>query len=336
MRKILLSLIFFVLFPTALSANETYRYMLDGNGFDSGLGSHKGSVIGNVSPTENRKGEANKAMLFNKGMIVIDGLRNIDFGDKLSISFWMKRDSQNDYMGIINNKSIDIRMGREGLGSFIFANVATSGGSVGVNNMFTIKVGQWEHVVITYDNGRASLYINGSKVHENVINGGKIKPVNAPLIIGTNTRLGYEPFKGALDDIWMFDHVLSESEIGAIYMDTYYPTSSIRIPADFNDQVVPSSGGEIRYGAFINNDSNNIGDDFVLWGIINMPNGVAYPVSDSKSLKINAGSTYEFKNGIINIPEWFPKGNYNLKLYVADPSKPKGNLLFSTVPFLKE
>jgi hypothetical protein len=336
MKGLFIFIMVFFSFSSSSFAKEIYRYKLDGNAIDSGLGAIPGNIIGNVSPTQDRNGDANKAMLFQKGMIAVDGLRNVDFGSTFSISFWMRRDWQNDYMGVIGNKAIDIRMGREGNGSFIFSNFLTDAGIVGANNMFTIKNKKWEHVVSTYDHGTVSLYINGMKVHEGKGAESNIKLMNAPLVIGTNNRLGYEPFIGALDDIWMFDHVLSESEINSIYMDSYTPTNSINVSREFDGQEVSEIGGDIRYGFVINNEPTNINESFSYWGVISMPNGGVYPISSVQSVNISPGSGYELKGGVAKIPEWFPSGVYTMKWYVADPSKPKGNLLASSIVFVKK
>ncbi|EKP0279177.1 LamG domain-containing protein [Aeromonas bestiarum] len=336
MKGLFIFIMVFFSFSSSSFAKEIYRYKLDGNAIDSGLGAISGNIVGNVSPTQDRNGDANKAMLFQKGMIAVDGLRNVDFGSTFSISFWMRRDWQNDYMGVIGNKAIDIRMGREGNGSFIFSNFLTDAGIVGANNMFTIKNKKWEHVVSTYDHGTVSLYINGMKVHEGKGAESNIKPMNAPLVIGTNNRLGYEPFIGALDDIWMFDHVLSESEINSIYMDSYTPTNSINVSREFDGQEVSDIGGDIRYGFVINNEPTNINENFSYWGVISMPNGGVYPISSVQSVNISPGSGYELKGGVAKIPEWFPSGVYTMKWYVADPSKPKGNLLASSIVFVKK
>lgn len=336
MKGLFIFIMVFFSFSSSSFAKEIYRYKLDGNAIDSGLGAIPGNIVGNVSPTQDRNGDANKAMLFQKGMIAVDGLRNVDFGSTFSISFWMRRDWQNDYMGVIGNKAIDIRMGREGNGSFIFSNFLTDAGIVGANNMFTIKNKKWEHVVSTYDHGTVSLYINGMKVHEGKGAESNIKLMNAPLVIGTNNRLGYEPFIGALDDIWMFDHVLSESEINSIYMDSYTPTNSINVSREFDGQEVSEIGGDIRYGFVINNEPTNINESFSYWGVISMPNGGVYPISSVQSVNISPGSGYELKGGVAKIPEWFPSGVYTMKWYVADPSKPKGNLLASSIVFVKK
>lgn len=336
MKGLFIFIMVFFSFSSSSFAKEIYRYKLDGNAIDSGLGAISGNIVGNVSPTQDRNGDANKAMLFQKGMIAVDGLRNVDFGSTFSISFWMRRDWQNDYMGVIGNKAIDIRMGREGNGSFIFSNFLTDAGIVGANNMFTIKNKKWEHVVSTYDHETVSLYINGMKVHEGKGAESNIKPMNAPLVIGTNNRLGYEPFIGALDDIWMFDHVLSESEINSIYMDSYTPTNSINVSREFDGQEVSDIGGDIRYGFVINNKPTNINENFSYWGVISMPNGGVYPISSVQSVNISPGSGYELKGGVAKIPEWFPSGVYTMKWYVADPSKPKGNLLASSIVFVKK
>jgi hypothetical protein len=72
----------------------------------------------------------------------------------------------------------------------------------------------WYHVTVNYDGaGGLKLYLNGTLETVNVITAKLTGPFgnNAPLEIGNKT-LG-KPFKGQLDDLRVYDHVLPDSEI---------------------------------------------------------------------------------------------------------------------------
>lgn len=339
MKKTVLSVVAaFVI--SSLNANEIARYKLDGNANDSGVRAFNGVISGSVYGVRDRFNNSQSAMQFSNGLIKINAFKSYAFGDKLSISFWMRRDSVDNYMGLINNgfttKSFDIRMGRESGGTFLFSKSDWTSGATSVSSSNFISIGQWHHIAYVADSGLARLYIDGMLQMERVIAAGTLKAVSSPVIFGTNAYgLTHEPFNGALDDVWMFDHALSESEVKSIYNNSYTPGTGITVTNTGNIGPFPNSGGTLSYIANINNSSNTNSINVQNWTIITFPTGEDLAVSTPVSLDILPLETVNLTEHSVNIPSWWPAGQYTLRTYTSEANKPNGNIQSAYFTFSK-
>lgn len=74
---------------------------------------------------------------------------------------------------------------------------------------------QWQHVVATYADGVATIYIDGSRMSQ-----GDFDPAEgsgASIVIG-NTQLDYEMYlNGVLDDIKIFNYAVTETDVAEMY-----------------------------------------------------------------------------------------------------------------------
>jgi hypothetical protein len=95
-----------------------------------------------------------------------------------------------------------------GDGSGIFG-VGSNTGGIGVG---VIETSTWQHYLTTYDNGQANLYKNGALIGNFAYSG--------PLVFATAFRVssgGNEAVDSLVDDVRIYNRVLSESEMLAIY-----------------------------------------------------------------------------------------------------------------------
>lgn len=90
-----------------------------------------------------------------------------------------------------------VRFQREGSGDVWMADALT--------------IGQWYHLAVTFDGTTAKTYIDGALTNEDGFSFGS--DTQAPLVIGSSTSGGGNPFNGALDEVYLYDIVLSEAEI---------------------------------------------------------------------------------------------------------------------------
>lgn len=88
----------------------------------------------------------------------------------------------------------------------------------------TITLGQWSHVVGTYDgtngNEQLQIYVNGVLVDDTETDGGSGDPTS--ITTTSNMRIGNDllnddEFDGSIDDVAVFSRVLTVSEINSIY-----------------------------------------------------------------------------------------------------------------------
>ena len=109
-----------------------------------------------------------------------------------------------------------------GNGFYFTYRTSTVAGAKFHNSYFpgTVRRNEWLHVVVTHTVGKVTLYVDGVKVGEN------IDPVDLPALVPSTDplRIGMSPqsdnfgyFKGAMDEIQIFNRDLTEEEIYAIY-----------------------------------------------------------------------------------------------------------------------
>ena len=83
--------------------------------------------------------------------------------------------------------------------------------------------GGWHHVFVTYDGSSkalgTNLFVNGRRVPPRVIEYDSLSQsirVDSPLRIGARTNLF--PFEGAIDDVRVYDRVLTSDEVKKIFL----------------------------------------------------------------------------------------------------------------------
>ena len=79
----------------------------------------------------------------------------------------------------------------------------------------SITPGVWQHVVSIYDNGAMRFYLNGAEYTTNTNEGNHSS--NGTFTIGANQNGGQNLYKGLIDEVAVWDKVLSASEITALY-----------------------------------------------------------------------------------------------------------------------
>jgi hypothetical protein len=77
-----------------------------------------------------------------------------------------------------------------------------------------LPVGEWRHVVLTFNGAAAQFYVNGTKSGTSTAAGFSFGPdTEAGMAFGACEGAGGNPFNGALDEVYLFDRALSPFEI---------------------------------------------------------------------------------------------------------------------------
>ncbi|WP_274361902.1 LamG domain-containing protein [Paenibacillus thermotolerans] len=206
------------------------HYLFDGNVEDtSGFGRH-GRAEG-ITYTADRFGETDGACAFSgNGDHVVVTLPPALDRDAFSVSVWAKYDEQAALKGwnsaIISQDDNGLR--KEGAHRVF--QLSTKGALFVWHRMMggrdpiakqPIQPGVWYHIAAVYREGRHSLYVNGMLQDEQP---GSFAPsADEPIYIGKKNS--NEPrfwFRGALDDLRMYDRALSEREVSALYTENGY------------------------------------------------------------------------------------------------------------------
>jgi hypothetical protein len=74
-----------------------------------------------------------------------------------------------------------------------------------------LPVGEWYHVAVAFDGATAKVYMNGEVGAEGTFSFGT--DPGAAMVFGASVAEGGNPFNGALDEIRIYNRVLSPFEI---------------------------------------------------------------------------------------------------------------------------
>jgi Leucine-rich repeat (LRR) protein len=213
--------------PTYVPKDGLLAYFpFDGNANNaSGSGSNGNPT--DVTLTTDRFGVANTAYSFNGVSSNIDALiTNIPQNNSpRTISGWFKTNNAFtapdkyeicifNYGALAKTQRLSLSVYSKGYLNVVNGPVFTDG-SFYVNN-FDYSNNDWYFYTLTYDGNKASLFINGEFVSENLITlnttGNTFKI--GQRILGDTTD---ESFKGKIDDIGIWNRVLTPTEIMALY-----------------------------------------------------------------------------------------------------------------------
>jgi hypothetical protein len=242
MRKII-SVVILALSLNAFSQIPTNGlvgwYPFNGNANDESTFANNGSLFGGVTMTLDRFGLANSAFNFNG----IDSYIVTQNGGPLgqtsrTFSFWFKTNSPNEQMALVYGDP----NGNGGCFDIAFNNPC-SGIGVDVSNGVIMKSdnsildNQWHHCIIIFDSDFSNtiddivLYIDGvmqsSITCSALNNSASINTMSLnPYTIGKDFSAA-RFFEGSIDDIGIWDRVLTPTEIEALY--NYVPCSDTTV-----------------------------------------------------------------------------------------------------------
>lgn len=227
-------------------------YMFDGIAADSSGMSHDGTIVGDVSPSLDRFGNEDGALLFNGGHVDAGNPTAYQLSDSISIAAWINPTQLNDWSAIISKwdgfNSGGYYLGINPDGNLVRWNLdmptPLDGNSVLIDT--------WTHVVSTYDGDSVKIYQDGQFItgaaYSNTITNN-----NASLLIGTQFNLPNAfQFFGAMDDVLIYDRALSAEEVQIIF-DPTTPVNDLE-ETNFNFVLYPNPTSDYL---FIENRSNN-------------------------------------------------------------------------------
>lgn len=182
------------------------------------------AVQGNSPVLVEGKDDLGKALQFDGGTNYINlGTDYQVASGKVTIAAWVKVDLNPNGLSRIICRSRTPVMGEKDLSLYIRNNGALeaqiSSSSWTAADAGTVSLGQWQHVAVTNDGTTQILYLNGAPVKAETISEGPADQWDVPLLIGGgwNTQATApftgHMFKGAIDDLKVYDRSLSGEEI---------------------------------------------------------------------------------------------------------------------------
>ncbi len=228
--------------PSYVSTSGLVGYWpFNGNANDESGNGNNGTVNG-ATLTTDRFGVANKAYSFNSNYISVphNSIFNFETNNSVTVSLWFNTTN------IVGSLFVQKQSG-EG--------VTQNGFNVGLLNVNTnlagisqklpgvmslastpssiINVNNWYHFVYVFNNGLASLYLNGQLVHSQTDPGCTVGNSNTNLIFGYGLPSNSYYYQGKLDDIAIYNRALTQQEISNLY--------SSSVPPSITTTVSPST-----------------------------------------------------------------------------------------------
>jgi hypothetical protein len=195
-------------------------YPLDGNGHDFSL-NHNHAFNSGATYTNNRHGDANAAADFNGSADMHVNKPTFSFrqNGKFSLSTWVKRDTT-ELGGIImmtdswTTNDFSVLLVANDSIRFLVGSIGTAWEEL---DNCPVTQNTWDNVIATYDSNTMKLYKNGVYFGTKTVSFTNATTAVLPLYIGSGMSGG--SLTGQLDDIGIWNRVLTPSEISALQID---------------------------------------------------------------------------------------------------------------------
>lgn len=222
--------------PT-IRAELVGHWKFDGDLQDNSGKENHGSLEGSAAlgdDTPAALGSGQSLQLDGSGYVLVEHSESLNLEETLTLTAWIKPVGNTSWDGILaKNPSAESLPNHAGNYEWrIHVNkrtleFLTQQGDVNdtsnfssTDDAFIIEEGQWTHVAVSVDakeTGSVKFYVNGELTADDFIIDNTFLPTNEnPLYIGNRADLTTTPFNGFLDDVRIYNTVLSDEEIANI------------------------------------------------------------------------------------------------------------------------
>ena len=199
-------------------------YPFNGNANDESGHGNNGEVIGHVELVTDRHGNPNGAYRFFgepfNYISVPD--KEILHLNKFTLSAWVYSDAEDYSYGYLINKGRDIE---DGAYRLCVKSVGATNEYGGINDAYiegNPQVGVWHMITGTVEGDQAKYYLDGVLMDERTLSNPFVYMNTEPLTLGMHYYAGVPdmwayPLLGVLDDVRIYNRVMSSSEIKELY-----------------------------------------------------------------------------------------------------------------------
>ena len=207
----------------------------------------------NVQSVPDRFGIANSALRFSGKLnplskplvsqnVSVPHADSLQPGNRYTVVVWAKPEFAGENLAEVNPFMLGKRAGTDLRDSSYAMGAGFSGGTLDRLNgggqtgyvtggTGTLVEGQWQMYALTFDSGSLSLYRNGAQVGAQIATSSALAPNTGPLRLGSGSGDGYQEWFGCLDDIRLYNKVLSATEVAALYTAENSPPEGAVAPA---------------------------------------------------------------------------------------------------------
>lgn len=187
-----------------------------GNSADVSGNKNNGAVYGGVTFDSDRMGNLNSAAHFNgvNGFIRVPASLSLDtLTESMTVACWFYTESYYSVWASLLSKSVNtsaprqysIVYDKDGIISFSHTLVATK----------ILELNRWYHIAITREDSIAKCYLDGVLIDSSTMVN-DIEQTNFPLDIGADPHVITEFYHGLIDDIRIYNRILSNEEVSII------------------------------------------------------------------------------------------------------------------------
>jgi hypothetical protein len=190
------------------------------------VGTNHGALSGGIARVPGRSG-AGEALLFNglDGLVTVPDAAELDLTTAMTLEAWVNPSTTNELWQSVVLKERGTLATPNGLVYSLYGNSGPVGGAgtfvrpnsvssdVGIASADRLGAGEWHHISATFGDGALRLYVDGIEVATQALTG-PLPNSGRPLFIGGNVFWG-EFFAGTIDDVKIYNRVLSPAEIAA-------------------------------------------------------------------------------------------------------------------------
>jgi Concanavalin A-like lectin/glucanases superfamily len=278
----------------ALPSGLVAYYPLDGNAVDYSDNGNSGSISGPVWVS----GYYGNALHFNgsNDYVMVPDKASLSMINGLTICAWINPEIGNMWYRVVgksNSSNSDDCWGiGEAMAGGICFTIWKNGSQTYTNGHTPLQMGQWNHIAGTWDGNVMHIYQNGALQSEMCTVSPPIDNSSNPLYLGKLPNNTYY-FKGAVDEVMIFNRGLTANEIDSIFRGAYLGKSPVLQP-------VPSPTTNTR--------------PQLTWS--NVPNSQGYVVQlDTLSSCANPIQSYSTLDTSLVVPQPLPAGPIFWRVY---------------------
>lgn len=192
-------------------------YPLDGN-TDDASGNHHDAQDFGATPATDRFGNSDHAYAFNGLGAYVNALSTFDFPER-TVAFWFNMAAYTGiYQRIITQNCNTLQYGSFGVGVTTDSLLEARAGGNGsfMPGPMKVQTGKWYHIALVRHDNQEIYYVDGIAIDTSAASSGGSFSSNCAMMLGS-TRIPDRYFDGLIDDVRVYDHALTSSEIESLY-----------------------------------------------------------------------------------------------------------------------
>jgi hypothetical protein len=182
----------------------------DGSGHD-----HAGMIVGNPQPVQGRVGGA-LAFDGSDDYIHVPAAPDLDVVGPITMAAWIKLAETGPWLSILDRMGGHMENYLRVAGRSEYQGGSWNGGDFRASASWSAEdLGTWVHVAATYDGSQWRIYRNGELRASAVWATGAL-PATGDWYIGAFNGGSERRFRGAIDEVWLFNRALTDDEVAAL------------------------------------------------------------------------------------------------------------------------